>query len=130
MDRIDHGTMFYKAVKLGLIDPSRSVQVGIRTNNPDTMGFNIIDAREVHETGPVAVAQKIKAILGDHPTYVTFDIDGLESGLCAGYGHAGLGRFDQCAGGDHAARHRRDQHGRWRCGRGVAAVRHAPAPPR
>lgn len=47
MNRIDHGTMFYKAIKEGLVDPSRSVQIGIRTTNEDTMGVNIIDAREV-----------------------------------------------------------------------------------
>lgn len=85
-NRIDHGTMFYKAVKDGLIDPKRSVQVGIRTENPDTLGFNIIDAREVHETGPVAVAQKIRDILGDHPTYLTFDIDGLDPAFAPGTG--------------------------------------------
>ncbi|WP_412555092.1 agmatinase [Shimia sp. MIT1388] len=85
-NRIDHGTMFYKAVKDGLIDPKRSVQVGIRTENPDTLGFNIIDAREVHETGPVAVAQKIREILGDHPTYLTFDIDGLDPAFAPGTG--------------------------------------------
>lgn len=86
MERIDHGTMFYKAVKLGLVDPKRSVQVGIRTHNEDTMGFNIIDAREVHETGPVAVAKKIKSILGDNPTYLTFDIDGLDPAFAPGTG--------------------------------------------
>ncbi|MFY0660721.1 MAG: agmatinase [Shimia sp.] len=85
-NRIDHGTMFYKAVKDGLIDPTRSVQVGIRTENPDTLGFNIIDAREVHETGPVVVAQKIRDILGDHPTYLTFDIDGLDPAFAPGTG--------------------------------------------
>ncbi|SFM23637.1 agmatinase [Shimia aestuarii] len=86
MDRIDHGTMFYKAVKLGLIDPKRSVQVGIRTQNPDTLGINIIDAREVHETGPAAVARKIKSILGDNPTYLSFDIDGLDPAFAPGTG--------------------------------------------
>lgn len=86
MDRIDHGTMFYKAVKLGLIDPARSVQVGIRTHNEDTLGITIIDAREVHESGPVAVAQKIKSILGDHPTYLSFDIDGLDPAYAPGTG--------------------------------------------
>ncbi len=86
MERIDHGTMFYKAIKLGLIDPERSVQVGIRTHNADTMGMNIIDAREVHETGPVAVAKKIKEILGDHQTYLTFDIDGLDPAVAPGTG--------------------------------------------
>ncbi len=86
MERIDHGTMFYKAAKLGIVDPARSVQVGIRTSNPETMGFNIIDAREVHERGPVETAKKIKSILGDHPTYLTFDIDGLDPAYAPGTG--------------------------------------------
>jgi agmatinase len=86
MSRVDHGTMFYKAVKSGLVDPARSVQVGIRTVNEDTLGVNIIDAREVHETGPRAVAKKIKSILGDHPAYLTFDIDGLDPAYAPGTG--------------------------------------------
>lgn len=86
MDRIDHGTMFYKAVKEGLIDPKRSVQVGIRTHNPDTMGVNIIDAPEVHANGPEAVVSQIKRILGDHPTYLTFDIDALDPAFAPGTG--------------------------------------------
>ena len=86
MDRIDHGTMFYKAVKLGLIDPARSVQVGIRTTNENTLGINIIDAREVHENGAVETVRKIKTILGDRPTYVTFDIDALDPAFAPGTG--------------------------------------------
>ncbi len=86
MDRVDHGTMFYKAVKMGLVDPSRSVQVGIRTTNQDTLGVHTIDAREVHETGPVATAKKIKSILGDAPTYLSFDIDGLDPAFAPGTG--------------------------------------------
>ena len=78
MHRIDHGTMFYKAVKQGLIDPKKSVQVGIRTYNSDTLGVNIIDAREVFEIGPGKTAEKIKSLLGDTPTYLTFDIDCLD----------------------------------------------------
>ena len=86
MSRVDHGTMFYKAVKTGLIDPSRSVQVGIRTTNEDRLGVNTIDAREVHETGPVAVAKKIKSLLGDAPTYLSFDIDCLDPAFAPGTG--------------------------------------------
>ena len=86
MDRVDHGTMFYKAVKMGIVDPARSVQVGIRTTNKDTMGVNIIDAREVHDAGPAATARKIKTILGNHPTYLTFDIDGLDPAYAPGTG--------------------------------------------
>jgi len=85
-ERIDHGTMFYKAVKLGLIDPDRSVQVGIRTDNPDTMGIAVIDAREVHEAGARAAVEKIRGIVGDHPAYITFDIDALDPAFAPGTG--------------------------------------------
>ncbi|MFQ6552065.1 agmatinase [Aestuariibius insulae] len=84
--RIDHGTMFYKAVKEGLIVPERSVQVGIRTTNTEDLGFHTIDAREVHEAGPAATALKIKDILGDAQTYVTFDIDCLDPAFAPGTG--------------------------------------------
>jgi agmatinase len=86
MDRVDHGTMFYKAVKMGIVDPARSVQIGIRTTNEDTLGVNIIDAREVHEIGPVEVARRAREIVGDHPTYLTFDIDGLDPAFAPGTG--------------------------------------------
>ena len=86
MERIDHGTMFYKAVKMGLIDPARSVQVGIRTTIDDPLGITIIDAREVHEQGPVAAARRIREILGDAPTYLSFDIDGLDPAFAPGTG--------------------------------------------
>ncbi|MEM9434075.1 MAG: agmatinase [Pseudomonadota bacterium] len=86
LNRVDHGTMFYKAVKEGLVVPERSVQVGIRTVVEDHMGVHVIDAREVHETGPTAVAKKIKTILQNHETYVTFDIDCLDPAYAPGTG--------------------------------------------
>ncbi len=86
MDRICHGTMFYKAVKQGLIDPARSIQIGIRTTNSDTMGFNIISARQAHEMGPAAVAKEIRKTVGDNPSYLTFDIDGLDPAFAPGTG--------------------------------------------
>lgn len=84
--RIDHGTMMYKAVKLGYVDPSRSVQIGIRTHCDDYLGMHMIDAREVHETGVAAVVAKAKAIVGDNPTYLTFDIDALDPAFAPGTG--------------------------------------------
>ncbi|MEM9350705.1 MAG: agmatinase [Pseudomonadota bacterium] len=83
--RIDHGTMFYKAVKAGIVDVAHSVQVGIRTMNPDTLGVPIIDAPEVHADPSAAVA-KIKDILGDRPVYLTFDIDCLDPAFAPGTG--------------------------------------------
>ncbi|MEM1373047.1 MAG: agmatinase [Pseudomonadota bacterium] len=84
-DRIDHGTMFYKAAKAGIIDVAHSVQVGIRTLNPDTLGVPIIDAPEVH-ADPAAAVGKIKSMLGDRPTYLTFDIDCLDPAFAPGTG--------------------------------------------
>ncbi len=86
LSRVDHGTMFYKAVKGGLVDPEHSVQVGIRTTNEDTLGVNIIDAREVHEIGPAAVAERVREILGARKTYLTFDIDCLDPAFAPGTG--------------------------------------------
>ncbi|MEM7644125.1 MAG: agmatinase [Pseudomonadota bacterium] len=86
MERIDHGTMFYKAVKTGVIDPLTSVQVGIRTVNPDPLGVTTIDARAVHEAAPGAVAARIKEVVGDRPCYVTFDIDCLDPAFAPGTG--------------------------------------------
>ncbi|QOL80242.1 agmatinase [Pseudooceanicola spongiae] len=86
MSRIDHGTMFYKAIKLGLIDPATSVQIGIRTVNDETWGMNIIDAPQVHEIGPKKTAEKIREIVGDRPAYLSFDIDCLDPAFAPGTG--------------------------------------------
>ncbi len=86
MARIDHGTMFYKAVKEGLIDPARSVQIGIRTSNADPLGVNIVDAPEVHRIGPEAVAERVRAIVGEGRCYLTFDIDCLDPAFAPGTG--------------------------------------------
>ncbi|MEM7295527.1 MAG: agmatinase [Pseudomonadota bacterium] len=85
-DRIDHGTMFYKAVKEGLIDPSRSVQLGIRTQNDYDAGLTVIDARRIHETPPAEVIAAIRETVGNHPTYLTFDIDCLDPAFAPGTG--------------------------------------------
>jgi agmatinase len=86
MGRIDHGTMMYKAVKQGFVDAARSVQVGIRTDCPDYLGINVIDAPEAHRIGPEAVAARIREIVGDGPCYLTFDIDALDPAFAPGTG--------------------------------------------
>ncbi|MEO0379097.1 MAG: agmatinase [Pseudomonadota bacterium] len=86
MNRVDHGTMFYKAVKSGIVDPATSVQIGIRTTNEDTLGVNIIDAPEFHRIGPEAAAGRAQGIVGDRPCYLSFDIDGLDPAFAPGTG--------------------------------------------
>ena len=84
--RIDHGTMFYHAAKEGLVLPEHSAQIGLRTYNESTMGFNIFDGPTVHEQGAVAIAQQVRGIVGDRPCYLTFDIDCLDPSFAPGTG--------------------------------------------
>lgn len=85
-ERMDHGTFMYHAIQEGLVVPEKSVQVGIRTTNSDTQGFHTLDARFVHEHGPVETAKRIKEIVGDNKLYLTFDIDGLDPAFAPGTG--------------------------------------------
>lgn len=85
-DSLNHGTMFYKAVKNGLIDPKTSVQIGIRTWNDDFMGINMLFAPWVHENRAETVVQRIYEIVGDRPVYLTFDIDVLDPAFAPGTG--------------------------------------------
>jgi agmatinase len=83
---LNHGTMFYKAVKEGLIDPATSVQIGIRTWNDDFLGINVIDAPWVHAHGAQATLERILSIVGTNPAYLTFDIDCLDPAFAPGTG--------------------------------------------
>ena len=84
--RIDHGTMFYHAVREGVVEIDRSVQIGIRTHNDDRMGFTWLDAAWVHEHGPDAAAEETRRIVGDARAYLTFDVDCLDPACAPGTG--------------------------------------------
>ena len=84
--RIDHGTMFWQAVQEGLVVPDRSVQVGIRTHNPDRQGFHWLDADWVHRSGVEATAAEVRRLVGDHKAYLSFDIDCLDPAFAPGTG--------------------------------------------
>lgn len=86
LTRIDHGTMMYKAVKQGFVDPAHSVQIGIRTECDDYLGFNMIDAPALHRQTPEAVAARVREIVGEAPCYLTFDIDALDPAFAPGTG--------------------------------------------
>ncbi len=84
--RLDHGVMFRRAVDEGIVDPARSVQIGLRTTNDDTMGFHILDADWVQERGCEAVSDAICDVVGDTKAYLTFDIDCLDPAYAPGTG--------------------------------------------
>jgi len=84
--RLDHGTMFSRAIKENLIDTEHSIQIGIRTHNSNTKGVKILDAPWVHENGINQVIKKIIETVKDRPAYLTFDIDGLDPAYAPGTG--------------------------------------------
>jgi agmatinase len=84
--RLDHGTMFSRAIKENLIDVKHSIQVGIRTHNSNTKGVTILDAPWVHKNGADKVTKKIIEAVKDRPAYLTFDIDCLDPAYAPGTG--------------------------------------------
>lgn len=83
---INHGTMFYKAAKEGIVLPEHSIQIGIRTTNDDTLGYDVVSSADVHEQSAAAIVKRIKERVGDRPAYITFDIDCLDPVYAPGTG--------------------------------------------
>ncbi len=83
---IDHGTMFGRAAAEGVIDVSKSTQIGLRTYNDSDHGFEILTAPWVHRNGIDAALKIIKERAGDAPVYISFDIDGLDPAFAPGTG--------------------------------------------
>jgi agmatinase len=93
-----HGSPFYHAIEEGLIDPRRTIQIGIRSPlHRDIFdwtvgkGVTIVAAEEVHETGPQAVAERIRSVVGTKPAYLSFDIDALDPAFAPGTGTPEVG---------------------------------------
>ncbi len=84
--RLDHGSMFLRALNEGIIDPATSVQIGIRTHNSSTHGFTILGAPWVHREGIPAVLDVVREVVADNPAYLTFDIDCLDPAFAPGTG--------------------------------------------
>jgi len=94
-----HGTPFRRAVEEGLLDPRRTVQIGIRgslySDADDSwgadQGITIIDIDAMHRLGLDEVIRRARAIVGDGPTYVSFDVDFLDPVYAPGTGTPEIG---------------------------------------
>jgi agmatinase len=85
--KYDHGSMFYRAPREGLIDPDCSVQIGIRTDyDRADHEFLVINADQVNEQPVQDTIAIIRARVGDSPAYLTFDIDCLDPAFAPGTG--------------------------------------------
>ncbi|WP_119272308.1 agmatinase [Taklimakanibacter deserti] len=96
-----HGTPFRRAIEEGVLDPKRTVQIGIRgtmydaedINYAEKVGVRIIRIEEAMEKGTKAVMEEARRIVGDSPIYVSFDIDMLDPVYAPGTGTPEIGGF-------------------------------------
>lgn len=99
--RYTHGTPFRRAIEEGLLDPTRVVQVGIRGSRYDAgeldwareAGIRIIGIEEYFRLGADGAVNEIRRVLGDGPTYVSFDVDGVDPAYAPGTGTPEIGGY-------------------------------------
>lgn len=82
----NHGSMFQRAVREGVVDAGKSIQVGLRTHNDSTHGFEILTAPWLHRHGVDATVSAIKKRVGSAKAYISFDIDFLDPAYAPGTG--------------------------------------------
>ncbi len=90
--KFHHGGPFRQAVLAGALDPERTIQIGIRGSAEFLWefsyesGMTVLHVEEVTELGITAVIAKARAVIGDGPTYLSFDVDGLDPAFAPGTG--------------------------------------------
>ncbi len=97
--KFTHGAPFRRAVEEGLLDPKRTVQIGIRgAQNTEEgwsfsleTGMRVVFMEEFTEMGVAAVITEARRVVGDGPTYISFDIDGLDPVYAPGTGTPEVG---------------------------------------
>lgn len=96
--RYGHGSVFYHAIVEGHVDPRRMIQIGIRSPTEREVrdwtlrqGVRILGAGDVHASGPEAVANIVREVIGAGPVYLSFDIDALDPAFAPGTGTPEIG---------------------------------------
>ncbi|MEM6668045.1 MAG: agmatinase [Pseudomonadota bacterium] len=97
--RYTHGTPFRRAIEEGVLEPSKVVQIGLRGTQYDgedmafgeSVGVRMIKIEEFFERGVDDVMAEARAIVGDHPTYVSYDIDFVDPAFAPGTGTPEIG---------------------------------------
>jgi len=97
--KYSHGTPFRRAVEEGLLDPRRTIQIGIRgAANSDECwefgpkhGIRIVYIEEFNKLGVEKVIAEARRVVGEGPTYVSFDIDSIDPSFAPGTGTPEIG---------------------------------------
>jgi agmatinase len=92
-----HGAPFRNAVLDGVLDPERTIQIGIRGPAESVWefsydsGMTVVHIEDFVEMGVDKVTQKAREVVGDGPTYISFDVDGLDPAYAPGTGTPEVG---------------------------------------
>lgn len=95
--KFHHGGPFRLAVLDGVLDPKRTVQIGIRGaaeylwEFSYDSGMTVIHAEEIERRGLPAIIRRARKVVGDGPTYLSFDIDSLDPAFAPGTGTPEIG---------------------------------------
>jgi len=97
--KINHATTFRRGVEEGVIDPKRVIQIGLRGSrfSPDDIkwgqdkGFTCITIDQYEAIGRARVIEEIHRVVGQGPTYITIDIDGIDPAWAPGTGVPEIG---------------------------------------
>jgi guanidinopropionase len=97
--KFHHGSPFRLAVEDGLLDPKRTIQIGIRggQNFLDGIDFSlsngmrVVFIEEFAELGVKNIIEEARKVVGDGPTYISFDVDGLDPVYAPGTGTPEIG---------------------------------------
>src|SRR6266404_6320124 len=90
--KFHHGGPFRQAVLAGVLDPERTIQIGIRGAAEAFWGFSyesgmtVLHIEDVDRLGIAGVVERARAVVGDGPTYISFDVDGLDPTFAPGTG--------------------------------------------
>ena len=95
--KFHHGGPFREAVLAGVLDPERTIQIGIRGNAEYLWefsfdsGMTVIHAEEFMSLGVARTVKKAREVLGKGPVYVSFDVDSLDPAFAPGTGTPEIG---------------------------------------
>ena len=98
---LHHGAPFRRAVESGVIDPRRTIQIGIRGAQNTTEGWEyslqkgmrVLFMDEVDQLGLNGVVEEARRVVGDSPAYLSFDVDGIDPAYTPGTGTPEIGGF-------------------------------------
>jgi agmatinase len=94
-EKYNHGTWMRRAIEEGLVDVDHSIEVGLRgsiyeagdwTGLRDELGLDYLTTEDVFALGPEAVAERIRARVGNSQAFISFDIDMVDPAYAPGTG--------------------------------------------